>query len=782
MTKFYYEKVNREICDKLILMTYTQWAEIFSKSSTKRHDDYDIKKEYKKIIDYCNKQKENNYNLKVNYWQPTRLNDEKIGRFQAIGPGMQRIYNGIRGALMKDITIDIDMTLAHYSILYKLCYEHRINCPNVYKYINNRQEIIEDFERTDKLNKAEVKHIFLKALNKDELILKYNDKNIKNKFFLELNKEILLIQKELINKLPHYKDIMIDNDKDYNETGTILNAILCDNENKILQKALKYIKDETDYNISVLMFDGFMIETKDTLINKEEIINKLNEITKDDYIRWDIKEHNTELLEIINNMEFKKVDSYLGTDIIDTVNYILNGLLKDKLYKCENELYLITDEKIESNKDIIESYLYNLISENEYHYGPLEDEKGRPKTIASKYHKTINEIVKSIIHKCPTNNKFLNDIWNETRGKIYFKNGYYDFEKNEFKEGRYNKSFIKIDYDYNNQILNNQSSIDEVYDKLLNPIFSIHKDNSEEVNKINEQLRDNCLYRLSRMLACKLEDKNWILLEGMRNCGKGALCDALKNSFQKYVKTTNAENFIYKKTSTDSAKALSWMLDFRFCRLATINEASIKDDNDNDIIYDGVKFKKFSSGGDYIESRKNHKDEIEFKIQAGLLFCCNDLPKITPKDSIDKFMIEYQLKSVFQEKECKDPKIEGYCYYETDPNFKEKFLSKPEIISAFTYILINAYNNKIDYPKEIKMKLDENKDDNDYTALFNLFQITSNKEDIIKNKELEAHLKNNNIPFSIKKVRPLLITKGAKAYRTATHKGLSNIKLIVDEN
>ena len=166
MTKFYYEKVNREICDKLILMTYTQWAEIFSKSSTKRHDDYDIKKEYKKIIDYCNKQKENNYNLKVNYWQPTRLNDEKIGRFQAIGPGMQRIYNGIRGALMKYITIDIDMTLAHYSILYKLCYEHRINCPNVYKYINNRQEIIEDFERTDKLNKAEVKHIFLKALNK----------------------------------------------------------------------------------------------------------------------------------------------------------------------------------------------------------------------------------------------------------------------------------------------------------------------------------------------------------------------------------------------------------------------------------------------------------------------------------------------------------------------------------------------------------------------------------------------------------------------------------------
>jgi hypothetical protein len=46
------------------------------------------------------------------------------------------------------------------------------------------------------------------------------------------------------------------------------------------------------------------------------------------------------------------------------------------------------------------------------------------------------------------------------------------------------------------------------------------------------------------MVAGQIEDKEWILLEGMRDCGKGAICDMIKNAFEDYVKATNSGNFI----------------------------------------------------------------------------------------------------------------------------------------------------------------------------------------------------------------------------------------------
>ena len=251
----------------------------------------------------------------------------------------------------------------------------------------------------------------------------------------------------------------------------------------------------------------------------------------------------------------------------------------------------------------------------------------------------------------------------------------------------------------------------------------------------------------------------------------------LKNSFEEYVKATNSGNFIYKASTTDSAKSQSWMIDYEFKRLGIASEAS-------DHTHDGAIIKKFCSGGDWIEARKNNKDEREFKMQCGLILCCNDLPKIEPKDALEK-CVEYQLKAKFidEEEYPESEKIEGYMYFKKDDKFKSNFSSRKEIIMAFTNIIINAFNNKQKYPEKLKKALDGNKEDSDYTKLFNLFEITKDKKDVIYNKALEQILKNNNIPFSVKKTRPLLIAKGASEFRISTAKGLCNIKLrpIIDE-
>jgi hypothetical protein len=183
----YTEEVNADICEKLSKITFSQFQMLFSKSSTKRHDDYDTKKEHDKVIKYCNKQKMNNYKLQVSYGQSTKIDQDRVGRMTGYGDCMQRLYNGIRGVLMNGITLDIDMKLCHPTILYKLCLDNDINAPSLYKYITSRQEIIEEFEKTDGLNKSEVKNIFLKSINKDILTLKHNNKKIKNKLMKNKN-------------------------------------------------------------------------------------------------------------------------------------------------------------------------------------------------------------------------------------------------------------------------------------------------------------------------------------------------------------------------------------------------------------------------------------------------------------------------------------------------------------------------------------------------------------------------------------------------------------------
>jgi hypothetical protein len=772
----YTESVNPEICEKLSKMTFSQFQILFSKSTTKRHDDYDTKKEYDKVIKYCKEQKKHNYKLKVNYCQSMRIDDDKIGRMIGYGPCMQRLYNGIRGVLMNGITLDADMKLAHPSLLYKLCIDNDISAPSLYKYISSREEIIEDLGKTDGLTKAEVKNLFNKSINKEELTYKHNNKKIKNKFFLEFDAEVKMIQKEIITLYPQYLAVLEDKNKEYNEIGSAINYILCDKENEILQKALRFIRNETDHKISVLMFDGFMIEPNNiNEVDKQKLIKQLNKVTKEDMIKWDIKEHNIELLELINEMEFIEIDSYMASDIISLTNHIIEGKLKDKIYRCNDNLYLITQEKILSNEKTINCELYKIISNNDYHFGPTEDKDGNPLPIAGKYHKTIKEIIECIKNRCPINNNFLKEVWSDTLGKIYFNNGYYDFDKSKFVKGKYNKSFIKIEYDYSDVI--EEKYYTEVYNKLLNPVFCVDDNLGEAKKKTQTELLNHFLYKISRIMAGKIEDKEWILLEGMRDCGKGAICDLLKNSFEGYVKATNSGNFVYKASTTDSAKSQSWMIDYEFIRAAIASETSA-------ITHDGSIIKKFSSGGDWIEARKNTKDEREFKMQCGLILCCNDLPKIEPKDALEK-CVEYQLKAKFINDEFPESeKIEGFSYYKKDDEFKASFSCRKEIILAFTNIIIKAFNNKQKYPEELKKINDSNKEESDYTRLFNLFEITNDKKDIIFNKKLEDILKLNKIPFSVKKTRPLLIAKGANEHRISTSKGLCNIKLReqLDEN
>jgi phage/plasmid-associated DNA primase len=299
----------------------------------------------------------------------------------------------------------------------------------------------------------------------------------------------------------------------------------------------------------------------------------------------------------------------------------------------------------------------------------------------------------------------------------------------------------------------------EIYDKILNPIFSE-----------NEIIRDSFLYEMSQTIAGNYQRKTWYCLEGVRNSGKGIISDCLFNAFQNYVSLTNADNFIYKDSNGDSAKSLSFLTDFEFSRLVITQEISLKENGKT--LLDGNRIKKFVSGGDKIEARKNYQDEKRFKLQCSLMLCCNDLPTRNPADC-NEFLKHYLFNSKFIG-DNEEKKYDHIKYYKKDETLKTNFLMREEVMNEFTLILLEHYNKKVELPKQ----QEEVEEEDDTAKLYNIFDFTNRESDKISNSDLyHIVLQDKKIPFTKNKISRLLRSKGAKQININNKRGFSGIKL-----
>lgn len=773
------EKVNFEIAEKLSNINFNQFKDLFNISTTKRHNDYDLMGEYSKLKNYCKCIVKTNNNHKVNYGY---AENKDIGRLQSKSPSIQRLYNGFRGVLCDNVMWDLDISNCHPVIILNLCKENNIKYNYLFDYINDRDAFLSELMTDYDIDRSMAKSTLLKSLNKVDLTTKVNNKIVKIKsLFRKFDIELTQISKKLF-------EIYKDSDKykkyltnDWNKEGKFINLILCDMENNYLMKAREILKNKFNIKEAVLMFDGLMIykdnKPKEYLLN---IIDILNNDFKQYNIKWDYKEHNIDLLDPINELIIEKCDFFEGQNIIELVDHILNGILKDRLYKDEYAYYFLTNDKIISNKEMIKSELYKLISKQNYFM--FEPYKGKDGDMVncSKIHKHINNIVDAIINNCETNINFINDVWKFTQFKLFFNNGYYDFKLNKFiysenfgnSASPANKTFIKINKNYNS--ISNKDIRQQIYKKILYPVFSIDisKNNVEPDNNEQYQLMEYFLYVCSQFIAGNIETKKWMNFQGLRNSGKGVLADLLKKSFEKYVLTTNSGNFKFKSNVGDEQKSLSWLIDYQFNRIALTSEIDICDD----MKLNGNMIKKFTSGGDDIMARKNFKDEYEFKIQAGLIIMCNDMPLIQPTDALET-CDEFIMKSKFIDKDFpEDNKLNGYKYYEKDPFIKSDFLNKEEVLNEFILIILEYYNNYKEYPENMKkQKIQDLEDEDDMSKLFNLYKFTLDDKDTIDNEILRSHLKLHKIHMSLKKMKQMLKTKGANNYNKNGKRGLCNL-------
>lgn len=284
------------------------------------------------------------------------------GRLFSDGCGIQGLPKKIRGFLLRDTTIDIDMVNAHPVILLYLCKKHDLSCQNLENYVLNRDEILLSFEDRDTAKK-----LFLKATNNDKL-----NKKETNQFFKEFDKEMKEIQK-IITKFTCYENIVKDvpQNKVYNWRGSAINRILCFYENQILQLIISEF-NRRKIEICSPMFDGCLVYGQDierSIIDEIEL--QINQQFSGINMKLLVKTHNQEI-----NMpdDFDVIDSRLSTmqtfdkvaeefekthcKILDKAIFIRkrandNIVFSKQQFKCAYE-HLIY-EKFDKNEKIIKA-------------------------------------------------------------------------------------------------------------------------------------------------------------------------------------------------------------------------------------------------------------------------------------------------------------------------------------------------------------------------------------------------------------------------------------------
>lgn len=198
-------------------------------------------------------------------------NGKNFGRL--FSNGVQGLQKKWRGALCKHMT-DIDLVNCHPNILLYVCKQHDIACPMLEKYVDSRDDILQEFVNETQIAHNQAKEYFLKATND------CRKSNIQFNFFNAYDTEMKRIQKKLMT-VDKYAFIHVHTDeKEYNRQGSFINNVMCYYENLILQDSMEFLQDK-GYEVATLMFDGLMIYG-----NQYGNTELLDEMTNFIYSKW----------------------------------------------------------------------------------------------------------------------------------------------------------------------------------------------------------------------------------------------------------------------------------------------------------------------------------------------------------------------------------------------------------------------------------------------------------------------------------------------------------------
>tara|TARA_R110000868_G_scaffold2165_7_gene16476 strand:+ start:2476 stop:4920 length:2445 start_codon:yes stop_codon:yes gene_type:complete len=689
------------------------------------------------------------------------------------------MWREAKAALCKKNYVDLDMVNCHPVLLEQIFKELKYDTKVLTGYNKSRDIFFKKMEKSG-ITRDQCKVLIMRLFYNGTISAWCKDNKVEETILKgtavhALDRELKRNCKKILqtNELLKYRlEAIKKKGNDYhNLDGTAMAYYLQTMECKCLLVMYNYLIKKGRI-VGALIHDGLHLEkSRDTEDEDfQELISEIKtELKNKTGFDIDLKIKDFQHIEELDNIICIESDK-------EGADYISDKLKNDYIISHER-IFMRVNNVWTTNEKVIRKELIKAVGNMNIFFGKGEEWIPAPYSTMATH---CNHMLQYVL---PTEDEdFIDKLWSSNLQKLCFKNGYYDFKKGKLVDYDLDTlTTIKINRDFKAA---EPDFIEEVYSKILNPIFNNDK-----------ELRDCWLNYIARGVAGHIEDKNWGVGIGERDCGKGVLVGLLENCFGDYCRATNSENFLYKNNGTDSAKALSWLVPFEFKRLLLTNE--ITRDSQGKYKINGNVLKKLSSGGDKIEARVNHKDEINFKIQARVCMFCNDLPPIEPADTKEtSYMFRYPSKFLNKGdkrlgKPLMRPKIivkndeieyildkdgekimENVCnFYPKDDAIKE-WAKSDKVLDAFIEILFTHYGERTDVPESMKEEMEDFKEEeNEEDKFLSLFNFPGdlgwedNQQDYISISQINSALRKAHINLSPQKYKNYLTPRGAVKLR-----------------
>lgn len=669
--------------------------------------------------------------VRVNYIHSARA--KVFGRMFAKDlVGLQQMARPLRHTLAHKRYKDIDVENAHPVLLAQYCVLHNIVCPELNNYIKNRNELLVGLG----VPRDQAKQAVLSLLNggaKD-----YNNLKTKPEWLVDFKAEVHGIQEAIKDKNPILYQACRKWNKEKpvpstNHLGSCMNHILCDLENKVLHVCFQFLTLKSiDIAGVVPTFDGFMVLKTEKPFSCKDLGDYVKE-----QIGYPVTFVEKPMNDVLDLSDFDvPIEDIAVDDDTEGANIFIarNGSV---VKRCGKRVFVFSNNIWNEDYEIpLRALILNsrLLKRNA---------KGETRPYAGNT-SGANALMTAILALLPNEPKFVENLWFNNLGKVFYQDGYYDFDDGHFYETvdpSHSHTTTRIPFDFPKYSADAEQL---VLDTILMPIFG------------EGDVILNYLELMARGLAGRIEDKSWMANRGFRNSGKGVLTDALKAAFCSLVETFNADSLMTNPNSAtqDIAKSLSAFKKFEWVRLGISNEIVFDGRSINGNIIKG----KLASGGDGFEVRQNYKDEISIIPQTFFCFNLNDCPKFSPPDCLST-LSQFVLSAEF----CETP-VEGTNMKLADPDLKRK-LRTPEYIAGLTHLLLKAYKRtkpkQCEQVEEWTQSLMENngKEDN---IVKEAFIITSLEKDWIPMTKLRRWLETSQTKMSMDKLGDHLVRMGAK--------------------
>jgi len=411
---------------------------------------------------------------------------------------------------------------------------------------------------------------------------------------------------------------------------------------------------------------------------------------------------------------------------------MLMAEFKDKIVICNNETYFKQPNKpvFVSGKDRVTRELYKHVCNNPDMYKYVENYPDGPRVEEVDTVKGINDVIKIITANAPENDKFICDIIDENKYRIWFNDGYYNSISREFVKTTNERTCLYIDRPMCS--VSDTAIRADIRAKILLKLFNCRDD-----------LADYYLYTIRMAMECKVSIKKFYEITGKRDCGKSILIKMLENCFGSYVSVLSIGNF-YIKQGDNESRDLGFLLQTPFARLWVLNE------NMPNKVLNGSIIKSLCSGGDQMKVRALYKEETVISPQGTLYMFANHQLAVEPLDTNEK-RVSITLHNKFVEAGTKEV-YSNVKYYEADHTIDD-YIRNEDIINEFTLMVLTA--KPCTYPEDLLENEDVDVEDNMDTRL--LSEFVYNEGSKLGPKAIRTYLKESELGIKPKELRHLLL-------------------------